>query len=108
MAEPSPPGPDTGGVRLVDDTGREQLVHEYSEQDYALEDIQSLFGLGDLAAADDGRVELTLSGSELQTLKALADAQSFDHPEDFIAMCHDLLEAAAGQGEGPFRFRGGD
>lgn len=108
MAEPSPPGPDAGGVRLVDDAGREQLVHEYSDEDYALEDIQSLFGLGDLAAGTDGRVELVMSGSELQTLKALADAQSFDHPEDFITMCRDLHEAAAGQGEGPFRFRAGD
>lgn len=93
------------GVRFVEESGRVHLVHEYTEDDYALEDIHELFGLGSLESGSEGEIVLVLSGSEIRNLKAMADAQSFDHPADFIAMCLDIHEFAAGRGDGPFRFR---
>ena len=99
--------PDTGaaGIRFIDTSGQERLVHEYTEDDYALEDIHDLFGLGSLDSDNDGEVVLVLSGTEIRSLKAMADAQSFDHPADFITMCLDIHGFAAGLGDGPFRFR---
>lgn len=100
----SPPG-DAGGVRCTDAAGQEHLVHEYTAEDYGLEDIHVLFGLGSLESHSDDEVVLVLSGSEVRTLKAMADAQSFDHPEGFIAMCLDIHGFAAPRDEGRFVFR---
>lgn len=99
--------PDAGlaGVRFVDPSGDEQLVHEYTDDDYGLEDIHALFGLGHLESDDGDEVALTLSGGEIRSLKAMADAQSFDHSGDFIAMCLAIHGCVAGLGDGPFRFR---
>jgi len=99
--------PDAGlaGVRFVDPSGGEQLVHEYTDEEYGLEDIHFLFGLGRLESEDGDEVALTLGGGEIRSLKAMADAQSFDHPGDFVTMCLDIHGSVAGLGEGPFRFR---
>lgn len=99
------PAGHAGGVRFTDTAGQDHLVHEYAGEDYDLEDVHELFGLGSLESQNDNEVVLVLSSSELRALKAMADAQSFDHPEGFIAMCLDIHGFAAPRGEGPFAFR---
>lgn len=99
------PNDDAGGIRFVDSSGTEHIVHAYIEDDYGLADIHVLFGLGSLESQSDDEVVLVLSNNEVRTLKAMADAQSFDHPEGFIAMCLDIHGFAAPRGEGPFVFR---
>lgn len=96
---------EAAGVRFTDASGQEHLVHMYMEDDYGLEDIHALFGMGSLESENDDEVVLVLSGSEIRNLKAMADAQSFDHPEGFIAMCLDIHGFLAGRGNGPFMFR---
>lgn len=95
-----------GGVRFTDESGAQHLVHEYLDQDYELDDIHELFGLGTLESSTSDTVVLVLRGNEVRSLKAMADAQSFDHPEGFIAMCLDIHGFASGRGDGPFRFSG--
>lgn len=95
-----------GRVRYRDKSGIEQVVHTYVDDDYDLEDIHMLFGLGQLEPNGDARITITLTGSEVRNLKALADAQSFDHPEGFITMCLDIHAFVADRGEGPFVFHG--
>lgn len=100
-------GPDdcgTGGVRYTDESGSEHLVHAYTEDDYGLEDVHALFGLGRVESHSDEAVALVLTGSEIRNVKAMADAQSFDHPEGFIAMCLDIHVFASERGPGPFVF----
>lgn len=97
------PGVEVDGVRFTDAAGWEHLVHEYTAEDYGLEDIHMLFGLGRLEAESADEVVLVLNDSEVRTLKTMADAQSFDHPGDFIAMCLDIHGFLTDQGEGPFR-----
>lgn len=92
------------GVYGPDPEGRDALVHAYTGEDYGLDDVHFFFGFGRLDSAAD-EVVLTLSGDEIHELKIMADAQSFDHPEDFIAMCLDIHNFATGRGAGPFRFR---
>lgn len=92
------------GVRFSDASGTQDLVHEYMGDDYSLEDICVLFGLGMLEQENDEEVVLVLSDSEVRSLKAMADAQSFDHPEGFIRMCLDIHGFVAGRNTGPYRF----
>lgn len=94
------------GVYCTDDSGGETLVHTYQSEDYDLEDIHMLFGLGRMDSGNDDEVVLSLTGSEAGNLKALAHAQSFDHPEGFITMCLDIHAFVADRGEGPFVFHG--
>lgn len=94
-----------GSVRFIDPSGEEPVVHEYMDDDYGLEDIHMLFGLGSLAQESGDEVVLVLNDSEVRNLKNLADAQSFDHPEGFIKMCLDLHRFVAGRDAGPYRFR---
>lgn len=93
----------TSGVYCDDGSGAERLVHEYTDEDYDLEDIHRCFGLGRLES-DDGGLALSLVGDEIRRLKVMADAQSFDHPEDFIIMCLDIFRFASSLGPGPHRF----
>lgn len=99
-------GVKAAGVRFTDAAGHEHLVHEYTAEDYALEDIHLLFGMGRLESESADEVVLVLNGSEVRTLKTMADAQSFDHPADFIAMCLDIHRFLAEHSGGPFRLRG--
>ena len=94
-----------GGVYAVDQSGRTRLVHELTEEDYGLADIHDSFGLGRLEALDRGGVEIALDGGEIRWLKVMADAESFDHAEDFIQMCLDIHRFASPLGPGPHRFR---
>ncbi len=76
----------TAGVYHMDDSSAPALVHQYDDGDYLLQDIAELFALGELG--QDGT--LMLSPRELKSLKARADAESFDHEEGFIQMCLDI------------------
>lgn len=92
------------GIYAGSDCGTSSLVHKLLDEDYGLEDIHILFGLGSLESRNRDEVVLVLSGSEVRNLKALADAQSFDHGEGFIRMCLDVHAFAAERGAGPFQF----
>lgn len=96
------PGQKVDGVHFTDSAGQEHLVHEYTAEDYDLGDIHVLFGLGRLASQSADEVVLVVNDREVRTLKVMADAQSFDHPADFIAMCLDIHGFLAERGEGPF------
>lgn len=106
MTTEEPLNTDSGSVRFRDAHGTEHIVHTYMDNDYSLEDIHALFGLGRIDASDDNEVVLSLTGSEIRNLKALADAQSFDHPEGFISMCMDIHAFVADRGPGPFTLHG--
>jgi len=93
----------TSGVYYADVSGSERLVHEYTDADYDLADINGCFGLGSVEAVS-GSLAITLDAAEIRRLKVAADAESFDHPEDFILMCLDIHRFAADLGPGPHRF----
>lgn len=95
------------GVYSIGSDGRDQLVHEYTGDDYGLDDIHLFFGIGQPESPLDGDGEfvLALNDREVRQLKVMADAHSFDHPEDFISMCLDIHRFASGRGTGRFRFR---
>ncbi|MFZ0486072.1 MAG: hypothetical protein WAL83_03670 [Arenicellales bacterium] len=95
------------GVYSINPDGMDQLAHEFTGEDYGLDDIHLLFGIGQPESPLDGDGEfiLVLEDREIRQLKVMADAQSFDHPEDFIIMCLDIHRFASGRGTGPFRFR---
>ena len=93
----------TNGVYGSDGSGVERLVHEYTDEDYDLEDIHGCFGLGRLQTVDGHRA-LLLDDKEIRRLKVMADAQSFDHPEDFIMLCLDIFRFASPLGPGPHQF----
>ncbi len=76
----------TPGVYYLGDGHHEELVHEYADGDYLLQDIAELFGLGEVQP--DGT--LKVMRDQLRPLKVRADAESFDHEEGFIEMCLDL------------------
>ncbi len=105
MITENPQDSGAGGVRFTDESGSEHLVHAYTDDDYGLEDIHMLFGLGRVESDSDDEMVLILTGSEVRILKTMADAQSFDHPEGFITMCLDIHAFATGLGAGPFVFR---
>lgn len=81
------------GVYLDRGGGQWQCIHRYEEGDYGLEDIVERFGLGErLPDAAAGDAVIRLSGHEATQLKAMADAQSFDHEPGFIAMCLEIAQ----------------
>lgn len=88
------------GVYFVGDSGSRELVHEYSDGDYMLQDISELFSLGTLE--DDGA--LLVRRDELRPLKVRADAESFDHEEGLIEMCLDIWRFGSGKEAQSFRF----
>ncbi len=83
------------GVYLSHLVGGDVLVHAFTDDDYALADIVEFFRLGSY----DKEKGLRLTHAESGQLKAMADAQSFDHAEGFIQMCLDIHKAALGQSE---------
>ncbi|MDH3317216.1 MAG: hypothetical protein OER43_15825 [Gammaproteobacteria bacterium] len=76
----------TPGVYFSGESGKQELVHEYLDGEYALDDVAELFAFGKLE--DDG--SLVVLRDELRPLKVRADAESFDHEEGFIEMCLDI------------------
>lgn len=85
------------GVYARDPSGGWQLIHADRGGDYHLHDIREAFGLGTAGSDPDGTPLLALDGRELRQLKALADAQSFDHDPDLIALCADIHAFAGGR-----------
>ena len=67
-----------------------RLVHEYQDGEYALADVNEHFQLGNLESGK--HTQLTLTRHELQQLKLMMDAYSFDYDEGFIAMCGQMVQ----------------
>lgn len=88
------------GVYFVAEDNSRELVHEYADGDYLLQDIAELFALGDLQK--DG--SLTVLPEQLRLLKVRADAESFDHEEGFIEMCMDIWRFGSNRDEQRLRF----
>ena len=91
---------DTPGVYFLAEGEDKELVHEYADGEYLLQDITELFGLGELQP--DGT--LLVARNQLRPLKARADAESFDHEEGFIEMCLDLWRFGSRREEETLRF----
>lgn len=93
------------GVYADNSRGVFSLVHEYTEGDYGLEDIVGVFHLGTLISTkDSGPTIVELSFQDLQKLKVLADAYSFDYEEGFIEMCLDMHRFSITESQERFRF----
>lgn len=84
------------GVYAQEPDGRWRLIHADRGGDYHLHDIREAFGVGTAGSDADGTPMLALEPRELRHMKALADAQSFDHDPDLIALCADIHAHAAG------------
>jgi hypothetical protein len=82
------------GVYLKDPDGRWTRIHEDRGGDYHLHDLREAFGLGTQAIDEAGLPLLALTRSEARQLRALADAQSFDHEEGLVALAADIAQAA--------------
>ena len=67
-----------------------RLVHEYQDGEYGLADVNEYFQLGNLESGE--HTQLTLTRHELQQLKFMMDAYSFDYDEGFIAMCGQMVQ----------------
>lgn len=78
------------GVYALGPDGRWHLVHADRGGDYHLHDVREAFDLGTAGEDTDGTPLLALDAREVRQLKALADAQSFDHDPDLIALCADI------------------
>jgi len=95
------------GVYAANSKSVFSLVHEYAEGDYGLEDIVGAFQLGTLISTDDsGPTTIELSFQDLQKLKVLADAHSFDYEEGFIEMCLDMHRFGIDESQERFLFMG--
>ncbi|RDD61350.1 hypothetical protein [Ferruginivarius sediminum] len=82
------------GVYARDPDGRWRLIHSDRGGDYHLHDIREAFAIGTAGQDEDGTPMLSLDQRDLRQLKALADAQSFDHDPDLIALCGDIYRFA--------------
>jgi len=85
-----------GVYRLGADGRPGAPVHAYRDDGYELAEVAELLGIG---TPSHGGAALTLSGHELRLLRIAADAQSFDHAPEFIAMCLDIAALELGPGE---------
>ncbi len=81
------------GVYAVTEDGQIRFVAPYEGGDYRLSDIFEFFELGELLE-EDGAPGIELDRKELRQLKAMADAYSFDHPEEFIELCLEIHRAS--------------
>jgi hypothetical protein len=91
---------EVAGVYYVADGARPELVHEYADGDYLLQDIAELFSLGKMQ--QDG--SLLVMRDELRSLKVRADAESFDYEEGFIEMCLDIWRYGSEKEDESLRF----
>jgi hypothetical protein len=97
-------GSEQAGVYCADRDGRPERVHGYAGGDYGLADITELFELGRASEDETGHEILEISHEELDRLKALADAYSFDFDAGLIELCHDLQRYAAAVNQPHYRF----
>lgn len=93
---------ENAGVYMKDPDGRWRLIHEDRGGDYHLHDLREAFAVGSQATDEAGLPLLAISKAEARQLKALADAQSFDHEEGLIALAHDIASAAAEMPKGAY------
>ena len=95
----------TPGVYSEDGDGRLKLVHQYQGGDYEMEEIVEFFDLGTVESADEGGESIiVLTGKELNDLRILASAHSFDYEEAFIEMCMEMQRFAASIPSDRYRF----
>ena len=95
----------TPGVYIEDGDGRLKLVHRYQGGDYEMEEIVEFFDLGTVESTeDDGESIIVLTGKELNDLRILASAHSFDYEEAFIEMCTEMQRFAASIPSDRYRF----
>jgi hypothetical protein len=93
------------GVYCTGTKGEWLLVHQYGEGDYGLEDIPAQFRLGNVTSSSDGAfTTLELSFVQLQKLKVLVDAYSFDYEPGFIEMCLDMYRFGTRESQPQFQF----
>jgi len=103
---PAPPeSDDLPGVYAQDAGGSWRRVHTYQTGGYGLEDVVSCFDLGRLEKTQGEELTvLVISARELDLLKAMADAYSFDYEEEFIEMCQALRRHAEDRPLDTYRF----
>jgi hypothetical protein len=95
----------TPGVYSNDADGRLKLVHRYQGGDYELEEIVDFFKLGAVESTDDDPESIVvLTSKELNELRMLASAHSFDYEEGFIEMCMEMQRFAASTPIERYRF----
>ena len=95
----------TPGVYSNDADGRPKLVHRYQGGDYELQEIVEFFNLGTVETADDdGDSVVVLTSKELNELRILASAHSFDYEEGFIEMCMEMQRFAVSAPAERYRF----
>lgn len=93
----------TPGVYSNDAEGRLKLVHRYQGGDYELREIVDFFNLGTIESTDDESV-IVLTSKELNELRILASAHSFDYEEAFIEMCMEMQRFAVSTPTDHYRF----
>lgn len=95
----------TPGVYSEDGDGRLTLVHRYQGGDYELQEIVDFFRLGTVeCTGDDGESVIALTNKELNDLRILASAHSFDYEEAFIEMCMEMQRFAVSTPAERYRF----
>lgn len=95
----------TPGVYSNDGDGRLKLVHRYQGGDYELQEIVDFFNLGTVESTDgDGESVIVLTSKELNELRILASAHSFDYEEGFIEMCMEMQRFAVTTPTDHYRF----
>jgi hypothetical protein len=95
----------TPGVYSEDGDGRLTLVHRYQGGDYELQEIVDFFKLGAVeSTSDDGESVIALTNKELNELRILASAHSFDYEEAFIEMCMEMQRFAVSTPAERYRF----
>jgi hypothetical protein len=82
------------GVYLKDPDGRWTRIHEDRGGDYHLHDLCEAFAVGTRATDEAGLPLLALTRAEARQLRALADAQAFDHEEGLVALAADIAQTA--------------
>ncbi len=93
------------GVYAVAPDGTLRQIHLHQGGEYALTDIIEFFELG--TAIEELAVDiLEFNRQELRTLKTMADAYSFDYPQEYIEMCLEIHRGAEGLDGDLVRFYG--
>lgn len=81
------------GVYMIDENDMLRLVHDHQGGEYVLTDVIEFFELG--TAVDEVAVDIVeFDRFELRELKSMADAYRLSYPDEFIAMCLEIHEAA--------------
>jgi hypothetical protein len=93
------------GVYSSDADGQLKLVHRYQGGDYELREIVDFFNLGaaESTGGDDESI-IVLTSKELNDLRILASAHSFDYEEGFIEMCMEMQRFAVSRPTDRYRF----